>query len=262
MWVMTPIGFFSIVEKPDDVGGGTLTIRARVRADLELLRERFMPTLSAISADAGTDYRYRAKASREAVAESLARLAKGIDYSNFKAAVATRQGKARAAAYGRVWEVLYGLSESESDNKPIRAMNVSTKKRAFGGVLVDDRGRILLREPRDHYDGYVWTFPKGRPDEGETPEQAALREVREETGLEAIVIRKLPRGYAGSTSITEMFLMRPVGRPGPFDGETAAVEWVLPEEAAARIALTKNPAGRNRDLKILADARKEIEAGL
>ncbi len=30
---------------------------------------------------------------------------------------------------------------------------------------------------------YVWTFAKGRPDPGETPEEAAIRETEEETGL-------------------------------------------------------------------------------
>ena len=33
---------------------------------------------------------------------------------------------------------------------------------AFGGVLVRDDGKILVREPKGHYGGYVWTFPKGR----------------------------------------------------------------------------------------------------
>ena len=40
------------------------------------------------------------------------------------------------------------------------------------------------------WQGYVWTFPKGRPDAGETPERAALREVKEETGYSTKVIRK------------------------------------------------------------------------
>ena len=53
---------------------------------------------------------------------------------------------------------------------------------AFGGVLVREDGKILLREPKGHYGGYVWTFPKGRADEGESAREAALREVREETG--------------------------------------------------------------------------------
>jgi 8-oxo-dGTP diphosphatase len=60
-----------------------------------------------------------------------------------------------------------------------------------------DKGRVLLRRPKGDFDGYVWTFPKGRPDAGETPEQAALREVKEETGYSAKVIGKLPGSFRG-----------------------------------------------------------------
>jgi hypothetical protein len=41
---------------------------------------------------------------------------------------------------------------------------------------MDAAGRILLREPSGHFDGYVWRFRKGRPEGGETPEETALRE--------------------------------------------------------------------------------------
>lgn len=53
---------------------------------------------------------------------------------------------------------------------------------AYGGVLLNAEGQVLLREPTNHFDGYVWTFAKGRPELGDEPEQTALREVREETG--------------------------------------------------------------------------------
>ena len=55
------------------------------------------------------------------------------------------------------------------------------KADAFGGVLVCEDGKILLREPKSHYGGYVWTFPKGGAEAGESATEAALREVQEET---------------------------------------------------------------------------------
>jgi hypothetical protein len=64
-------------------GGKMLTIRARVKADLEALRERSLPGLGKIAENAALDYRYRAKAPRDQVAEALARMVQDIDYANF-----------------------------------------------------------------------------------------------------------------------------------------------------------------------------------
>lgn len=106
MWLVSATGFFSIVEKPWDRENRTLTIRARVRQDLEALRERYLPTMGTISEDPGADYRFRAQAPREAVAVALGALTRGIDYHNFKSEVARVQGRERAATYHDVWEVL------------------------------------------------------------------------------------------------------------------------------------------------------------
>lgn len=50
-----------------------------------------------------------------------------------------------------------------------------------GGVILED-GKVLLILMQNLRGEKVWTFPKGHIDPGETPEQAAVREVREETG--------------------------------------------------------------------------------
>ena len=57
-------------------------------------------------------------------------------------------------------------------------------------VLVDDRERILLARWNEGPTP-AWTVPGGGVEEGETPEQAAVREVREETGYEIELIRLL-----------------------------------------------------------------------
>jgi hypothetical protein len=92
MWLITNFGFFSIVEKSEDKGNDTLTVRARVRADLEELGKRYLPGMGAIVEHGGTDYPYRATASRAELAIAVLHATLDIDYSNFKSSVAKAQG--------------------------------------------------------------------------------------------------------------------------------------------------------------------------
>ena len=109
MWLITPVGFFSIVQKPSDVATDTLTVRARVRADLEALREQYLPGLGDIQESQVNDYRFRAVAPRAEVAAAMASLVNQLDYSNFKSQVSKVQGPNRAHLYHDVWDVLYRL---------------------------------------------------------------------------------------------------------------------------------------------------------
>ena len=106
MWLMTDFGFFSIVQKE---GEANLTVRARVKQDLQNLKERYLPAVGAIEETEYADYRFRVCVPRQSFAEALREIALDIDYPNFKNSVARRQGKARARAYEDVWQRLYGL---------------------------------------------------------------------------------------------------------------------------------------------------------
>jgi hypothetical protein len=103
-----PIGFFSIVRKPQDESANLLTVRARVREDLEAFARR-CPELGPIETSEWTDYAFRARGPAQAVAATVGALTAGIDYSNFKDQVAWKQGKERARVYREVWDTLYGL---------------------------------------------------------------------------------------------------------------------------------------------------------
>ena len=56
-----------------------------------------------------------------------------------------------------------------------------TRLEAAGGYVTNTQGQLLV-----FYRRGSWDMPKGKIDPGESPEQAALREVREETGLQNV----------------------------------------------------------------------------
>lgn len=122
---------------------------------------------------------------------------------------------------------------------------------AYGGIVIREDGCILLREPRGHYYGYVWTFPKGKPDPGEAPEDAATRELREETGVIARILERVPGVFSSDDSDTVFFLMGLEQETGELDPETERICWATPEEARALLSQTTNKAGRKRDLNAL-----------
>jgi|SRR3990167_5618249 len=105
----------------------------------------------------------------------------------------------------------------------------------------------LVRRPRPNpeYRGNLgWSFPKGWIDEGEKSEEAALREVREEGGVEAKIIKKLPtiktffrdKGELVLKFITYFVMEWEKDVPEGHDQETEEVKWVTKEEASDMLA--------------------------
>lgn len=67
-----------------------------------------------------------------------------------------------------------------------------SKRRSAGGVLFDKNGNIVLVQEIDG----SWSLPKGGIDEGESPLNAAIREIKEETGIGSLYpIKSLGRYY-------------------------------------------------------------------
>jgi 8-oxo-dGTP pyrophosphatase MutT (NUDIX family) len=119
--------------------------------------------------------------------------------------------------------------------------------RAAGGVVVRDGLVALVHRPR--YDD--WTLPKGKLDNGESFEEAALREVEEETGLRARLVRELPPvnyEVRGRPKVVRYWLMD-VESDGGFvaSDEVDEVRWVEPAEARALLTY-------DRDRDVLAAA--------
>ena len=117
---------------------------------------------------------------------------------------------------------------------------MSERVEAAGGVVVRDGEVLLVHRPR--YDD--WTFPKGKLDPGESFENAALREVEEETGVRCSLGRELPSSeyqVGGRPKVVRYWLMTPSGEMAfePND-ETDDVRWVTPDEARRMLSYDRD----------------------
>ena len=118
-------------------------------------------------------------------------------------------------------------SELESSDEP--------QVRAAGGVLVRPGAGspeiAVIHRPK-----YAdWTLPKGKLDEGESFEQAALREVEEETGMRAELGRELSavsyRDRKGRSKLVRYWLMRALDGEFQPGSEVDEVRWLNPRDA-------------------------------
>ncbi len=91
-------------------------------------------------------------------------------------------------------------NEQAQNKRPAKGPAKNYAKRvdevSAGGLVIDQSGKNGLLIGRiDHKDAtgkrILWSLPKGHIEAGETPEQAALREVAEETGIESAIERSL-----------------------------------------------------------------------
>lgn len=132
-----------------------------------------------------------------------------------------------------------------------------TREFSAGGVVVRQmRGRWWLAaiEPAGRSTSAgktVLALPKGLVDAGETPEQTALREVREETGVEALLVAKLgdikyvyTRSWAGGErvfKVVSFYLLRyesgELGEIRPeMRVEVHRAEWIPLEDGPSQLA--------------------------
>jgi 8-oxo-dGTP diphosphatase len=104
-------------------------------------------------------------------------------------------------------------------------------------ALVDVDGRVLIAQrPEGKSMAGLWEFPGGKVDAGETPEQALVRELHEELGIETTGSCLAPLAFA-SHGYEKFHLLMPVyacrkwaGTPQPREGQ--ALKWVAPRDLA------------------------------
>ncbi len=131
-----------------------------------------------------------------------------------------------------------------------------------GGVVWGERDDAVMVALCGRLKSGLWALPKGTPDDGESLEETAVREVREETGLEVEIAAPLGHIEYWFTRDSErihkrvyFYLMRPCG--GSFDDhdpEFDVVQWASPEEA---LGMLTYPSER----EVLRRAMAALETG-
>lgn len=110
---------------------------------------------------------------------------------------------------------------------------------AAGGVVLRERDGVLEVAIAGRASDGTWVFPKGTPDGDELPEETALREVAEETGLSVRVIASLgsidywfASGGVRFHKIVHFYLMEATGGDVSLhDHEYDEVRWLPVDEA-------------------------------
>ncbi|MCE1248320.1 MAG: hypothetical protein LWY06_16890 [Firmicutes bacterium] len=116
MWIFSKYGFFSIVKKPYTGEEGNVHIRARLKNDIEKLKE-ITSLPNEIKTDEYADYPYRIIVGESELSKIMKVLEESIDYSNFKDTVHNLDhsplGIKRNRAYMNVWAEMARLHQAE-----------------------------------------------------------------------------------------------------------------------------------------------------
>lgn len=76
-------------------------------------------------------------------------------------------------------------------------------KVSYGGFIVTPNHGVILVSPTKNYSDVHWTFPKGQINDGENPEEGAIREVEEESGFKCEIICRIPNQAAFKDDYSE-----------------------------------------------------------
>ena len=124
-----------------------------------------------------------------------------------------------------------------------------------GAIITDTRGRVLLLKHRFR-PGTGWGMPGGFMEQGEQPEDALRREVREELGLEVENLKVFTtRAFLVPRQVEIVFCCQAIGDPDQLNYEIQTAAWFspgelpeeLPKDQARLIKLALNDGARLQD---------------
>lgn len=162
-------------------------------------------------------------------------------------------------------------AQSSGSGKPAKKQNLSNRKNnkstsggknaskqkyakrvdevSAGGLVVDKtgtKGLLIGRlDPKDaSHERLLWSLPKGHIEPGETPEQAAVREVAEETGIKSEITRSLgvidfwfmASGKRIHKTVHHFLFTEVGGKLAPQVTEVDDVAWFALEEIVSKLA--------------------------
>jgi ADP-ribose pyrophosphatase YjhB (NUDIX family) len=83
-------------------------------------------------------------------------------------------------------------------------LNRITRAPVVSGVLIEQRGRYLVLQHRNPPDAYgLWGWPAGFVEQGDELEATAVREAKEETGLDVRLMRELGVFHTHATDVVK-----------------------------------------------------------
>jgi mutator protein MutT len=136
-----------------------------------------------------------------------------------------------------------------------------SEERSAGGVVVRGEQALVIVPTRRATDGSrVLGLPKGHIDPGETEQQAAAREVREETGVQAELVSELgevrywySRGGRSVPKTVVFYLFRYLGGdPADHDDEVEEARWIDLRDAREELTYAGEREMVGRALRALA----------
>ncbi len=139
-----------------------------------------------------------------------------------------------------------------------------TEETSAGGLVVDlgtDPLQAALIGRFDRRGRMVWSLPKGHVEEGESPEETAVREVEEETGIRGHVLAPLGTidfwfvvdDRRVHKTVHHFLLAADGGRLSAADIEVDAVEWVALADLPERLEYADERRLLERLPELLAD---------